>query len=615
MDAPPALPPGCAARYVVTRRLGEGGQGVVYLATQVALDRAVALKLLTAHDADFQARFRQEAQVAGRLAHPNLVAVLDHDVEDGQGWIAYEYVPGETLRQRIARSRMHWTEAVLTCAAIARGLAAVHAIGAVHRDVKPENVLLGAGEPKLTDFGLVRWDQGTVGTQPGVLMGTPAYMAPEVVQGERAGPAADVYALGAILFELIAGRAPFEADQPLISLRLQLEPVAPEALAALASPRAVRELIGQCLAKDQNKRPASAAALAEQLAAAAARGAPEVAATRAQKSLRRGPAPAKSQPTLVRAAGVARGRGLSALRAAGIGIAGCGVVLAIALWGRGRVPAPTPSVAAPGSASVAPEVALGPLDARADRLAEALEATAVGLRKWEVAVPASMGQDVPNAEARRRLEEFARHRAAVDAFARELAALGATGSASHGVDRIRARVAAMRFEIWFWEGWGAQYIRDPHVFSPTDGLLAEPGKRALGGGRLWAELARLLDGVLRSASLAPETFDARAADALFQMARALRYLRTRKDAHVFAERDLPGTIDRWLAALDDLPGPMHGDLAAVTRVLKDSAIASGDPKKVLPKVREIAASACESWLAAKPGWDRVVQRLAAVPNP
>jgi serine/threonine-protein kinase len=223
-----------AGRYMVFDQLGQGGMGVVVAAYDTRLDRRVAIKLLRAEQSqessggDGQARLVREAQAMARLNHPHVVAVYDAgSLEDGSLFIAMEYVEGETLRHWCARQKRAWREVLSAYLSAGRGLAAAHAAGLIHRDFKPDNVLVGKdGRVRVTDFGLARthsspaapeqspatlssetWDSAL--TEPGTLMGTPKYMAPELMRGEPAGVRTDLYAFCVSLYEALYEQLPF----------------------------------------------------------------------------------------------------------------------------------------------------------------------------------------------------------------------------------------------------------------------------------------------------------------------------------------------------------------------------------------------------------------------
>src|ERR687883_887927 len=205
-------------RYAVEARIARGGMATVYLALDRRLEREVALKVMHAHLADdpqFTARFIREARAAARLSHPNVVSVFDQGDDHGLLYLAMEYLQGRTLREVLADlSVLTPDEAFDVVEPVLDALAAAHAAGIVHRDVKPENVLLtDDGRVKVADFGLARAaSAGT--TTTGVLMGTAAYLAPELLARGVAGPRADVYAVGIMLFEMLTGVLPFTGDVP-----------------------------------------------------------------------------------------------------------------------------------------------------------------------------------------------------------------------------------------------------------------------------------------------------------------------------------------------------------------------------------------------------------------
>jgi len=201
------------SHFEILDTLGEGGMGVVYRARDTKLDRTVALKLLPSRalpsDIDRE-RFSLEARSAANLSHPNICTVYEYDEVDGQALIAMECIEGPSLKERIDSGPIPPTEAKRIAKQIAAGLQAAHAKGIVHRDIKPGNVMMTEdGAAKITDFGLAKLIDGTPMTQTGVSVGTVAYMSPEQARGEAVGPASDIWALGAVLFEMLLGRTPF----------------------------------------------------------------------------------------------------------------------------------------------------------------------------------------------------------------------------------------------------------------------------------------------------------------------------------------------------------------------------------------------------------------------
>jgi len=259
------LPARCAARYAVERLLGEGAFGAVLLARDRKLDRPVALKLLqTTRREDLEAvrRFRREAQVAAVIAHPNVVRLLDHDADEGTAWIAYEFVPGMSLHEMAQGQPLPWPRALEITAQVLGGLEAAHARGVLHRDVKPHNVMVAPdGTCKLTDFGLARWnEEATVFTRTGFISGTPRYLAPEVLRGEEPSPAADLYAVGVMLFELLVGEPPFSGSIPQVLEGHVSGPIPRPSTAVRGLPTGVDELVTRALAKDAGTRWRSASA-------------------------------------------------------------------------------------------------------------------------------------------------------------------------------------------------------------------------------------------------------------------------------------------------------------------------------------------------------------------
>ncbi len=259
--------------YEILGVLGRGGMGVVYKARQIKLNRVVALKMILAADhagGDQLARFRIEAEAAASLKHPNVVYIYEVGEQAGLPYFAMEYVEGGSLAQQLAGGPAPPRRAAETVAELALAIHRAHQQGIIHRDLKPANVLLTAdGTPKITDFGLAkRLDVDPGHTQSVAIMGTPSYMAPEQAQGRirEIGPAADIYALGAILYEFLTGRPPFRAASIMDTLLqvMEAEPVPPSRLQA-KTPRDLETICLKCLAKEPRRRYPSAEALAEDL--------------------------------------------------------------------------------------------------------------------------------------------------------------------------------------------------------------------------------------------------------------------------------------------------------------------------------------------------------------
>ncbi len=275
--------------YEVLGEIGRGGMGVVYQARHLGLQRIVALKMLRAGDlagATELSRFRTEAETVASLQHPHIVQVYDVGTHAGLPFLSLEFVAGGSLRDRLQGIPQPAHRAAQLVETLARAMAYAHERGVVHRDLKPANVLLvgqafqpGGNDgvrleslayiPKITDFGLAKLvDSRNGNTQTGTVIGTPSYMAPEQAGGNNraVGPAADVYALGAILYELLTGRPPFSGETPLATLLqvLHTEPVPPGRLRS-SLPRDLETICLKCLEKDPSKRYGSALDLAEDL--------------------------------------------------------------------------------------------------------------------------------------------------------------------------------------------------------------------------------------------------------------------------------------------------------------------------------------------------------------
>jgi eukaryotic-like serine/threonine-protein kinase len=257
-------------RYRLEQPLGHGGMATVYLARDEELHRAVAIKLLAEHlagDAAFRRRFLREARLAARLSHPNVVSVYDAgEAEDGRPFIVMEYVPGTTFAElgQIPPGR-----AVELTIQACRGLAHAHAAGLVHRDVKPQNLLLREdGTVKVADFGIALAAETTALTQVGTVLGTAAYLSPEQALGEQVTSAADVYSLGAVLYDLLAGRPPYEFESLAdLAAKQTLGQIVPVGERAPEVPPNVEDAVMRSLARNPAYRPASASDFARELGA------------------------------------------------------------------------------------------------------------------------------------------------------------------------------------------------------------------------------------------------------------------------------------------------------------------------------------------------------------
>jgi serine/threonine protein kinase len=261
-----------AGRYRIDRVLGQGGMAVVYLARDEELHRLVAVKVLAAHLADdesFRARFLQESRLASRLSHPNIVQVYDAGDTEGIPYIVMEYVPGLTAAER---GRLSHGEVVALALQACAGLQHAHDAGLIHRDVKPANLLVRDDDVlKIADFGIARAAELTRLTQHGTVLGTAAYLSPEQAAGEEVTTATDVYALGAVVYELLTGRPPYEFDS-LAELATQQAAgvIAPPRDLDSSIPEEVEAAVMHALARDARFRPGSASEFAAELASASA---------------------------------------------------------------------------------------------------------------------------------------------------------------------------------------------------------------------------------------------------------------------------------------------------------------------------------------------------------
>ncbi len=268
------LPPGTAAGdYVIERRLGHGGMGTVYQAIHPVIDKRVAIKVLhheLCANSEAVARFVQEARAVNRIGHPNIVDVFGFGTtEDGRAFLAMDLLTGESLGRRLERApSLTSREAAHILLEVSYALEAAHAVGIVHRDLKPDNVFLVASrklayEVRLLDFGIAKLtndgamlDGSVTSTQPGMIVGTPQYMAPEQARGQVESGSTDIYALGVMAFEMFAGRPPFVGADPveLVAKHITLPPPAPSDFNA-DLPELVDTLLSEMLRKDPAARP------------------------------------------------------------------------------------------------------------------------------------------------------------------------------------------------------------------------------------------------------------------------------------------------------------------------------------------------------------------------
>ena len=260
-----------SGRYRLESKLGSGGMSTVYLALDEVLDRPVAVKLLhreISEEADQLERFRREARAAARLSHPNLVGVIDAGEDDGRPYIVFEYIEGRTLKRRIQEEGgLPVDEAVAYAIEIGRGLTAAHARKLVHRDVKPQNVLIDPdGRAKVTDFGIARSLEQKGMTATGRVLGTTDYVSPEQAMGEDVDERSDVYSLGIVLYEMLTGDVPFSAETQVgVAMKHVNEPMPdvqtkrPEVSAAVAS------VIDRSTTKDPRDRYSSVAEMVRDL--------------------------------------------------------------------------------------------------------------------------------------------------------------------------------------------------------------------------------------------------------------------------------------------------------------------------------------------------------------
>jgi serine/threonine-protein kinase len=267
--------------YEILSLLGAGGMGEVYRARDTRLDRIVAIKILAAADAELEARFQREAKAIAALAHPHICRLYDVGREDGTDYLVLEYLEGETLAQRLRRGPIKIDEALTFATEIAEALTTAHRSGIVHRDLKPANVMLTKGGVKLLDFGLakLRPHAAVMGarniavtatappnTERGSILGTLPYMAPEQLEGQEADERTDIFAFGAVVYEMITGRKTFDgpSQASLIAAILEHQPP-PMSTAQPLAPPAVDHIVRRCLAKNRDERWQTAADLTQEL--------------------------------------------------------------------------------------------------------------------------------------------------------------------------------------------------------------------------------------------------------------------------------------------------------------------------------------------------------------
>jgi serine/threonine protein kinase/tetratricopeptide (TPR) repeat protein len=462
-------------RYEIVGHLGTGGMGVVYTAKDDVLDRHVAIKLLPVEfvrDPDRLQRFEQEARVTGRLNHPHIVSIFDAVIDGEQPYLVTELVEGETLGTQLSKGMLR-LDAVLTLARqLAQALAAAHAHGVVHRDLKPDNILITPeGSAKVLDFGLARIvtprpeddDTRPAATVPGVVLGTMGYMAPEQVDGRAADHRADIFSLGVILHEALTGRQPFRRESVVDTLHAILHDEAPELPAHL--PRHLRKVIARCLQKRPDARFQSARDL--EFALEQVGGSDETIPTTAT------PSPVLTRPRLLAAVGVA-------------------LLVAVGTWTifRARVPAQSGRAEPIRSIAVLPLVDLSSgkdQEYLADSLTEALITDLSQISALRVIARTSV---MRYKGSTRPLQEIARE-------------LSVTGIVEGTVQRVddRLRVSANLVHAATEQRlWGEQYDREFRDLLPLQSELAGTIADRIAVQLTPHERARLTEGAARVAT-------------------------------------------------------------------------------------------------------------------
>lgn len=244
-----------AGRYEIVGLLGRGGMGKVYRARHLTLRKELAVKVMAAGPADFEARFEREARAIARLDHPNCVRVYDYGKSADVHYIAMDLVTGDTLATMLRGGALPLVRALHIARGLLAALAHAHAHGVLHRDVKPENVVLAGARPVLIDFGLAALEDHPSLTGAGMCVGSPSYIAPERLLGRGFDARTDVYAVGVILYEMLAGVRPFAGDSPEETMRLALRrPARPLRALRRDLPRSLEVVVQRALAKEPARR-------------------------------------------------------------------------------------------------------------------------------------------------------------------------------------------------------------------------------------------------------------------------------------------------------------------------------------------------------------------------
>ncbi|MFN7942929.1 MAG: protein kinase [Thermoanaerobaculia bacterium] len=366
--------PEAVGRYRIVQEIGRGAMGAVYKAVDPQLDRQVAIKMISVAMAggsdnvdEISARFEREARVAARLHHPNVVAVYDVGKQDDKLYLVMEFVEGETLAQRLSRGEFPSVELALDIVSqSADALAVAHAAGVVHRDIKPGNILISReGKVKVSDFGVAKAvGEGTELTRTGMMVGSPAYMAPEQVKGMLLDGRSDLFSLGVVLFEMLLHRKPFPADTvtTLVYQILNEDPLSDITLSGVLN-REVQELLRWSLAKDRESRVPDAQTLAVKARAILARiRGGEPAETAPTRQMNRAastaptalavtpPLPGAPEPAKTPSAPEKKGGGLGLIAGLGGGLVAIGLVAFLILH-KPAVPPSTDEQQTPGATS------------------------------------------------------------------------------------------------------------------------------------------------------------------------------------------------------------------------------------------------------------------------
>src|SRR5258706_4643048 len=345
-------------KYQIMERLGRGGMADVYRAYQPGMDRIVAIKIMHGHlatDESFITRFKREAHTVGNLRHPNIVQVIDFDIQDDEYYMVMEFIQGDTLKTLLqSRGALPVTEALDITIKLADALAYAHAEGMIHRDIKPANILFSKNNtPILTDFGIARIMDASGLTMSGAFVGTPSYVSPEAGRGEPVDERADIYSLGIVLYEMLTGTVPYDADTPYALIMKHInDPLPMPRQFNAALPEAVERVVLKALAKNKEDRFQTATEFKTAL-----ENAKQAALSQMQTHTGKATAPAPANPVDKTVAGSARPnrRSRMPLAIGAVAVVVVAGIVVLVLSGRGNAGS-TPIPLAPAFPSTPPTI-------------------------------------------------------------------------------------------------------------------------------------------------------------------------------------------------------------------------------------------------------------------